>query len=1231
MTQRPTLRRRILLSLTGLLGILAIGSWVGMRSPAAHRMVVNQLREQIGTQVETDAISLGYRSISITGFRLAEAKSDSFVQPWLSAARAEIDVGATSAITGAEPKTIVLHDAAVVLQFDAEGDLLTRLPRPKTDLSMPTIRVESGTLTLKQLGRPDSNFHGIKITIREVDGREIIDGVVTDEAWGRWIAEGNFHLSEKSGKLTLRTEEPHEITSDLLERTPFVNPNAWKNVILSGSTNARLDIDFNAAEDRFSYRMVMEPTRTDVFIPSINLKFHDASGTVIAQGSEVTLKDIEGNTADGRIVVDSKMNFANRDDVLTFNARLRDVEVRKLPANWRVPEPIAGKLTGDLEFGVKILKAGGFQTDGKGSGTIQQASFNGTPTGPITLKLRPSLGDAGGFEFTEQKMAKADGPDLKTPEPKKPEPKNVEPKKDEPKPGIVSSVLKFAAKIVKPANAPPDEKSYLHVNLTFRDVEISEVLKAAKVDVPVKMAGKATLAVQIDIPTEHPDEIKFYRVKGTLSSKALTIDDLTINDITAKLDYREYLLKLDDFRGRLPALGNTETGGSFSGNGELRIGLGFLYKAKLKFDKIALNQIDRLKTVLPLGIPVEGDLDAEANLSGTLAPLTFRTNGTAKTPRVRVGMFPVDDVSLRWRSDKNTVTFSDVSAKMFGGLLSGGFEVPLRDSVSAGGKLVLTDLDLGAFSTTIPESAKLKLEGSAGGTILLSIPAAGEGKPRETSAEIDLKAPKLKLQNIPAEKIKGTAKFLEGVLKYKLTGDALGGNFELEGQYPNVKKEPPPKKADPKDPLGGLSLFNRIRFKNTKLTKLWEQFKITNTLGQLDADVSFEISLSPNAAKQSIGEGPIRIERLRWGDKLIAPLGQGIVRLGNRKLHLEQLTLPVGEGYLFLSATMDRFEPDRSTIVANLTNVPVAKILFLFPEFARKVDFNVNGRLSGNIGREWHGSGLLTSSKGTFLGIPVTDFRIPITWSAIPGAGRAELYIRDYSGSVAQGRVSGKSEFFFSSEQPTRMSGDVTFNKVNLTNAFSPLGTYFGNVPINGRFEFGAEQLRTDDDVKGRLTAVVGEATPFGLPVFSALVPFLGLGRDNTTSIKSGELKATLAANTWRVEKLTLSGPSLDVFAEGIVRNDGRLNLNVVGSTGQARRDNNSAITRLVQIASQTAQGPLNRSNYTDALGILTNLSIYLEVSGNIRNPTVRVQAAKTLTEDTVRFFLLRFALPLPF
>jgi hypothetical protein len=149
----------------------------------------------------------------------------------------------------------------------------------------------------------------------------------------------------------------------------------------------------------------------------------------------------------------------------------------------------------------------------------------------------------------------------------------------------------------------------------------------------------------------------------------------------------------------------------------------------------------------------------------------------------------------------------------------------------------------------------------------------------------------------------------------------------------------------------------------------------------------------------------------------------------------------------------------------------------------------------------------------------------------------------------------------------------------------------------------------------------------------SAIAPFLGLGRDYSTTIREGEIHAVLGRGVWKVQQLTLSGPSIDVYADGTVTLDGRLNGSVIARSGE--RPSQTLLRRFMPAGTTYANVTpanltLGRSLLTDATSLIGNYVIYLDVTGTIASPTVRVQALRTLTDAAVRFFLFRFINPIP-
>jgi hypothetical protein len=1224
------LRWRVILPAVVLLIVAAvIGIKLYTRSDAAARMVGDKLEARLGATTKFDRLSVGLASTSLSDLRVYEPGSSLSSEPLLAAGEVDVDVGAIGAARGNDPSEIHFRDAQVLLRFNRDGDLVTRLPQAGDGGALPNIRIESGTLTIRQEGREDSVFTGIDLTIAETDHVIRVTGKVEGKTWGEWTADGSIPTGKdtKAGHLTLKTVQPHPVTPELLRLVPFVNPNAWKHVTLAGVTPAKVELSFDPATEKVSYRVSLEPIQTTVDVPSIGLNFTEAAGGLLAEGPVVLLTDVRGKAAGGEVRLDSRMDFSGATDVLRFMADLTNLDVHQLPKQWRMPAGLDGQLSGKVEFTVTLPPGGGTQVAAVGKATIALAKLRGRPIPDVSLVV--ASGPGGAIDFNERPRHEVKKPDLAGEEPPPAEPKVVPGRR----PGLVSSVLKLAARIVKPANAPKEERSYLHVNVAFRDVEVAELLKTAGVDVPVKVGGKVTVQVQVDIPTETPDEFRTYRLAGSVKSKRATVDELAIEDLSARLDFRDGKLTVKDFVGRLPGLASANSeAGSFQARGELDVGQAFPFKATIKLDKVPLESVEQLKDLLPVSLRLAGEASVHANVEGTFDPPSLKSHGEAQVKRLRAGVIPADDLTFRWESDDDVIRFRDVSAKLFGGEVTGSFDVPIQADAAGTGSLKLENIDLGDMSKGLMEGGTLRLEGKAAGTIKLRSPAAGEGE-RGATVDIDLEAPSMKLQGIPAKKIKGTANYRGGVFKYSLTGEALGGQFEVAGQYPPPAAKTPAKPQEKKGPPKkdtGLDL-GKLKLRGMRLSRLWDLVGLKSSLGSLDADVSGEFPLTTDDEGRLVGTGRLRADRLRWGDKEIASTGQAIIRLTSTEMIFEDIALFVGEGVARARATFHRTDPDRSRVVLTLTNVPASRLFVVLPEFASRFDVPVDGRLTTTMGREWRGSGVLTASRGKILGVPVSDVRLPIEWVAVPERGRSEIRLRDVTATAAGGTLTGSLSANFFNDMPPRIGGDVQFRNVNLSAAFRDAGRVIGNLPISGKMDFGADQYRGPDTLTANLRATLGESQPLALPVLSALVPYLGYGRDSSTTITEGEVRAVLGNGVWRIQRAALTGSSLDLYAEGTVGMSGRVNLNVVATTrsrpGQAVIQRFNPLTAAV-LASPSQ--PLSKALLADAVSMLGNYVVYMEVGGTIQTPSVRVNPLRTLSEDIARFFLLRLVTPVP-
>jgi hypothetical protein len=156
----------------------------------------------------------------------------------------------------------------------------------------------------------------------------------------------------------------------------------------------------------------------------------------------------------------------------------------------------------------------------------------------------------------------------------------------------------------------------------------------------------------------------------------------------------------------------------------------------------------------------------------------------------------------------------------------------------------------------------------------------------------------------------------------------------------------------------------------------------------------------------------------------------------------------------------------------------------------------------------------------------------------------------------------------------------------------------------------------------GRLDMDFSQTQVLELPVLRVLAPYFR-GLSPATSFEKGDLRATLGQGIWRVRRLTVDSQALRLLAEGTVTVEGRLDLEVTARTGELIV--NPLILRLVGVATGL---PLPLEVLIRASEWLSNRVVHLRVGGTLRSPTVRYEPIRILTEQTIRFFLQRTALP---
>ena len=269
-------------------------------------------------------------------------------------------------------------------------------------------------------------------------------------------------------------------------------------------------------------------------------------------------------------------------------------------------------------------------------------------------------------------------------------------------------------------------------------------------------------------------------------------------------------------------------------------------------------------------------------------------------------------------------------------------------------------------------------------------------------------------------------------------------------------------------------------------------------------------------------------------------------------------------------------------------------------------------------------------TRGRVFGAAVDELHLPLTFEFSPRDGQRPA---DASATPTPswrgGRATGQAEFDWSGGEAPRLEGNARFNNAEVRSLVKPggeLGSYVVG-KVTGRVDFGADSLRSLDDLNATVDATLADSQALQIPVLSVLVPYLAPGQSATT-FQQGDLRGRLSRGVFRLQRLTLSSSD---------RADGHRRQRQHAGPARPGRDGQHRPARLQPRlpAGRRPAHPGGRPH--PRFGVcwrpvpyLSNRVIHLRVTGTVRNPDVQLEPVQVLAEEAVRFFVLQSGAPVP-
>lgn len=743
------------------------------------------------------------------------------------------------------------------------------------------------------------------------------------------------------------------------------------------------------------------------------------------------------------------------------------------------------------------------------------------------------------------------------------------------------------------ATAAIEPRGDLTANLTLTRLPLGELLKSLPGGVPVAgaVSGKAQFRGAVNTLSDPSTWVG----SAELSATTLTVFERAIRDVKLNLAVQNGKAVLKDSVA-------TVEGVPVSGEATLTLADKYPLTATVRTQPKDVSELQKLVPELELPVAIRGKLETTTNLSGTLNPFTVAASGTIAANDLRIGESVADKLTAKWSVTPERINVTDLSAGVFSGKLSGSASVPLKESERGEFAVKFTEIDAAAVAKAFPK-VPVKLTGLVSGTVKGTVPVAKPNEERAITADVDVTAPKLAVQGIPAEKLTGKLSVAGTALKYELEGKTLGGSFEINGQYPQAPKKTPD------------ATQSRVLIRGIDLAKLAEALKLRGLKLRGVVDLTFVY-----ASDLSEGSGRYSIRGLGWNNTVMIPELSGRIRMREGTLELTDAVGPLASGTVRARLRLGLDEPARNFFRITIDRFDVQQVLGKVTGAHQLVEGGVSLTVRGKLWPEFQASGTLGLANGRLAGLTANDVRVPFTVSLRGGGG--ELVVRDAGGTIGNGRLTGQFEYLWGANG--RLKGDVKFTNVRIGNVLADLkqSNYFANARTTGRIELKGENMTSVDDLTGTINASLEQAAVRDLPVINSITPFVS----PTAVLKpfdTGELRGRLSRGVFRIERLTLANPTADLYADGSVTLAGRLDLGVILRTGQLGL--NDTLLQQAGLQLPIVPGPLPLSFIRDISVFLSNRTLRLSVTGTIAAPQVRLNTSALLTEEAIRYLIRRY------
>ncbi len=880
---------------------------------------------------------------------------------------------------------------------------------------------------------------------------------------------------------------------------------------------------------------------------------------------------------------------------VTTRIELEDVDLKTLVVKAeklgiQVPVPVAGrfsiKATATIPLGsLRDVKSYAFH----GDATLSAASIDHVDLGQLTTRIDLANGVLELKDFRGQLVNRPDGADTNPPAETALPPTAGE-----------LPIGGFRANL----RAEVSPRGAATVRIEGRDLPLGELF-APVLPVPTPISGDLTMRAEARADLAHLADPKTWTLDGRFENRLIRYQG-------AVLDHASYRARLEGGRIDLTDFDAKLAGRPMRASVGLDLAPPYAYTGKVDVMGWEIARVLGFVPGVPKPAPASGTVTAQGEAAGTLRPFAIATHGSAKVEQAKAGPAPLGNLGFRWTTDADGVAISGIEATGFGGKIIGDAKLPTKPGAPVVANLALKGIDGAKLSAALLTKGSTSISGRADGSLRLKMPLDAS----TLDADVLLTSPDLTVrqgagEGIRAASLRVQARARAKLVEYQATADALGGPVRFRGTIPIDK-----------DLLRSVAQgeFQAVGF---RLGEAWRGLGVRGALAGLEGlgavDANVRAGLDPFKLWTS---GNFEFRELHYGSHF--PIGnlRGHLFLNPASWKLEgvQGELFGGQASGQARGTLAMGSTRRVGYEFKIDRASLPRMMVAVPSLAHAVEGAGSLHVVGRFDEAVRATVEVRVPRAVVMKLPISDLRFPGELEVDPNTGFGSFHARHWTARLAGGSVQGTTWL--------RLGGDKTFQAdVELAGVDLGIITRLesdskrpASGKLSAKISLGGPDPANIAKIRGRIDADLDDASLVELPVLREIDRFLGPARGGGL-FEDGDLHGTIYNKTLFVEQLTLQGKLVQVHATGTITFDGGLNLQVLVNTNQTVSQSGLTLLNIIPGVSQGEQLIARLAAF------LENRLLKLRVTGNVKSPTVGLDAGVTVGDGAAGFFSSVFKL----